>query len=143
MSARQILALLVGVAVHGVIQKIRANAAVIEESVSFAGRAIAGDRFPFTLRRDQELQELALRFYHLLAKCQVVLDAGEAGLLFPRPELGYPGADGLGSVVVMAGVYPERAAVRGQLVDIKYHQTMCLEDPFRHDEGEIREMFVI
>ena len=63
--------MLVRIAVHGVIQEIRANAAVIQQRVPFAGRAVAGDRLARALGFDQKFQQRALRLLHLLGKCAV------------------------------------------------------------------------
>ena len=60
MGARQELALLVGVAVHGVVEEIGADAAIIEQRVALARRAVAGDRlaFPPSLIRNSRILRL-------------------------------------------------------------------------------------
>ena len=54
------LALLVRVAVDRVVEEVRADAAVVEQRVALAGRAVAGDRLPARLASMQERQQVAL-----------------------------------------------------------------------------------
>ena len=60
MRARQKFPVLVRIAVHRVVQEIGANAAIVQQGVALAGRAVAGDRFAGPLGVDQEAQILRL-----------------------------------------------------------------------------------
>src|SRR5208282_3038468 len=59
-SSREIFALLVGISVNRVVEKIGAYAAIVEQGIALARRAVAGDRFAAALRLDQKAQQLAL-----------------------------------------------------------------------------------
>ena len=53
--------LLVGTAVHGVVQKIGADTAVVEQGVPFCGGAVRNDALSLLTRIDQEAQKRPLR----------------------------------------------------------------------------------
>jgi hypothetical protein len=65
---------LVRILVDGVVEKIGANPAVIEQRIPFARRAVAADLLAVALGADQEVQQLPLRPLHLLAEFPVGLD---------------------------------------------------------------------
>src|ERR1044071_8917493 len=71
MSAREELALLVRVAIDGVVEEIGADTAIIEQSVTFSGSAIARDAFALASGIDEELEEAALRFLHFFIERRV------------------------------------------------------------------------
>ena len=54
MHARRVKTVLVRVAVHGEIQEIDADAAVIEQRIALAGRAVAAQSSAFILEADQK-----------------------------------------------------------------------------------------
>ena len=78
MHARREAAVLVGIAVDGEVEEVGADAAVVEQRVALARRAVAADRLALVLGRDQERQELALRASHLLGERRVGRNVAEA-----------------------------------------------------------------
>src|SRR2546429_506958 len=64
----QEFSMLVRVSVDSVIEKVAANAAVIEKRVPFAGRTITNDRFLFPFYLNQKIQNFALGFFYLFCK---------------------------------------------------------------------------
>src|SRR4051812_43629804 len=63
-SAGKELALFVWIAVDGVIEEIGADAAIVEQSVSFSGSAIAGDAFALAFGIDKEVEQAAFGLFH-------------------------------------------------------------------------------
>ncbi len=61
-AAGEEAALFIGVTVDGVVEKIAADAAVVEQRVSFAGRAVAGDGLAVSLGLDEERQQGTFHF---------------------------------------------------------------------------------
>ena len=73
-----VFALLVRAPIDGIVEKVGADPAIVEQSVSFARRPVAGNALAFVLERDQKRQEFPLRGLYLLTKASVGLKTVEA-----------------------------------------------------------------
>ena len=73
MRAWQIFALLIGVAINSIVQKIGPDAAIVEQSVALARCTITGKGFPAALRLNQEAQQLALGRANTIGKIDISL----------------------------------------------------------------------
>ena len=71
-------ALLVGVAVDGEVEQVRADAAVVEQRVALARRAVAGDPLALAAPLDEELEQAPLRLLDLGREGAVALERVEA-----------------------------------------------------------------
>src|SRR6266566_8544124 len=60
------LSVFVRIAVDGVLEKIGANAAIVQERIALARCAIPGHRSPGTLRVDEKREQPSFRVLHLL-----------------------------------------------------------------------------
>jgi len=89
--AGQIPSLFVRAAIDSVIEKIRANAAIVKQRVAFAGRAITGDGFAGTLGVDQKIQQASLGFDDALAETCVNVELLKSGVDLALPKLGVIG----------------------------------------------------
>ena len=109
----QEVALLVRVAVDRVVEEVGADAAVVEQRVALAGRAVAGDRFPRRLAAIRNSSSLRLVSRTCSRERGVVRRArrGRPRSL-ARAQLRQPVGRRLGVVLRVAGVDPQRAAVR-------------------------------
>ena len=112
MRSGQELALLVGIAVHGVVDEVRANTAVIQKRIAFARRPISDYRFSLSPDTDQEFKKLPLGLLHLLSEIAVCLDSAIPGVIFPLPHFDGAITYGLGAVLVVPAVDSKRSAVR-------------------------------
>src|SRR5262249_56782222 len=110
---------LVRVAVDREIEEIAADAAVVEEGVALAGRAVAGDALSRALRRDEQLEKLALGLPHLFLERGVDGHVAVAEPLLARAQRVHPLADGAARVHGRAHVDAQRAAVGPQLLDVE------------------------
>ena len=84
-ASRQIAVLLMGTPVHGIIQKIRPDPAVIQECVPLGRRAVSDNLFPLILESDEKLQKIAFDRLDLLMETS---DSGQYShtlRLFPSP----------------------------------------------------------
>ena len=75
---RQEAPVLIGVAVDGVFEEIRADAAEVQERVALSRRAIADDSLALAPACDQELEQTPLRLVHLRGERAVTLERVEA-----------------------------------------------------------------
>ena len=73
-------AVLVGIAVDREVEEVGADAAVVEQRVALARRAVAADASCPAPWRDQERQQVALGAAHLLGEARIGLDLEEAAL---------------------------------------------------------------
>ncbi len=73
-------AVLVGVAVDGVVDKVASQAAVIEKRVSLARRAVAGDRLSSFLRIDEKGEGVSLASLDLFVKRTIGFQPPETSL---------------------------------------------------------------
>ena len=67
---RRVLALLVRVPVDRVVEEVRPDAAVVEQRVALAGRAVADDLLALAPQPDQELEQRALRLLDTLGEAR-------------------------------------------------------------------------
>jgi hypothetical protein len=121
---------LVRILVDGVVEKIGANPAVIEQRIPFARRAVADDLLAVALGADQEVQQLPLRPLHLLAEFPVGLDVLQSFADLTILQRDDAVAHRLRVVLSMAAVDPQRAAVRRQLLDVG-----CIRFPLGRSPG--------
>src|SRR4051794_18434406 len=80
MHAGRIAAMLVRVTVHREIEKIRADAAVVQKRVALTGSTVATKPGPLLLAFDQEGQKLTFGLVNLRAKSWVRSNVFKAGL---------------------------------------------------------------
>src|SRR5689334_8319313 len=80
--ARQELALFHRAAVDGVREQVAANAAVVEQRVAFARRAVAHDRLAESFGIEQELHEVVADRRDRTSEADVSVDGVEADALF-------------------------------------------------------------
>src|SRR5919198_2003709 len=140
---RKELALLVRASVHGEVDEVCSDAAVVEKGVAFPRGAVPSDRLPAILRVDKKFQELSLRLFHALTEAGVRVQTRHPGIDLPPPKLLRAIGRRMRGVVGMAGVDPQRAAVRRDLVDIEDRQMVRREDPLGRNEREVREVLVV
>ena len=84
MHARREAAVLVRVAIHGEIEEIRTDPAIVQERVAFSGRSIPTDLLSFVLCRNQKRQQLALGARHLIRKRRIGRNVPVAKLFLQR-----------------------------------------------------------
>src|SRR5204862_1565455 len=95
--------LLMRVAVDRIVDEVRADAAIVEQSVALGGRAVPHNRDIASLAIDEERQQLSLGFAHALGKVSVGLDLRDADRVLLGDQARH--ARGLLTPVVrMAGV---------------------------------------
>ena len=121
----QELALLVRAAVHGVVEEVGADAAVIEQGVPLARGAVTGDRLPFALGLDEEGQQLALRLLDLLLEARRSTPACRSrppppGLSISRTR----SPTGFEVSSRMARIDSQRPAVGGQFLHVEDRQAV-------------------
>ena len=104
MGAWQVPAMFVWVAINGIVQKIDADTAIVEQSIALTWRSIAGKRFVAALRLDQEAQQFALSHANPIGESGVSLKPVQAGLTFAVKQLGYGGLCGVAIVIGVARV---------------------------------------
>src|SRR5207249_10581344 len=124
----QEFAVLVGVSVDRVIEKVAADTAVIEECIALAGRTITGDRFPFPLHPDQKIQNLALGLFYLFCERKVGFQPCEASFLFSFRQLLGAQCYRTRIVLLMPRINSQRAAMRWQFFDVEDSQAEFREN---------------
>src|SRR5262245_44093884 len=77
-GSRQVLTLLIRIAVDRVVEEIGANTAEVQERVPLPRRAVAGDALAFAAAVDQELEQTPLRLVDLRREREVGLERVEA-----------------------------------------------------------------
>ena len=85
---------LVGIPVDGVVEEVRADAAVVEQRVPLAGRAVADDLLAVTPEPDQQIEQRALRLLHVLGELRIPARIAEPLLVPPAPAAPRPRRDG-------------------------------------------------
>src|SRR5260370_1844876 len=135
-AARQEVALLVRVQVAGVVDEVRADAAVVEKRVALRRRAVANYAQGLLLEVDQEVEDLALVLLDAAAVAEIGVELLESGGALSPAQLACRLGLGLLAVFGMGAVDPQRAAVGGQLLDVVELQPVGLEDAADGQEGE-------
>lgn len=130
-------------AVHGVVEEVGSDAAVVEQGIAFSGGAIGDDGFAFVAGFDEETEEVAFDAVDGGSEAEVVLDAAEAEGFFAGEEFGDGGAGAVRGILGVAGVDAERAAVGGELFDVEEGEAVAGEDVADHAEGEVAEVLVV
>src|SRR6266478_5326243 len=143
MRPRQESAVLVRISVHGVIQEIRADRAVIQQSIALPRRSISRDLFPIAFRGNQKLQQLPLRFLHLLRKTRIPLQARGSGRFFSRTQLPDSLLHRFRWIFFMPSVDPQRSSMRWQFLNVEERDSMRCEDLLRRHKRKVGKMFVI
>src|SRR5208282_1127323 len=123
-GARQESSVLVRIAIHCEIHKIRADAAVIQERISFSRSPVADDFLAVSLRMNQELEQLTLRFLNIFFKSCITLDTVQAGVLFALQERMHGGRNRFAVVLGMTGINPQRSAMTRQFLHVKKRKTV-------------------
>jgi len=118
-SAWQILPLLVGVTVHSVVEKIRADSAIIQQGIALARRAVADERFAAVLCLDQKAQQLALGCANTFGEIGIGFQPVQAGLPLAEHQLGNSSQARMGRIAGVAGIDAQRAAVCPELLDVE------------------------
>ena len=127
--ARREAAVLVGVAVDREVEEVGADAAVVEQRVALAGRAVAADPLALLLGRDQERQQLALGALHLLGEARVGRRARAKPSSRSRASSSPTRGDRPVRGVGVREIDAQRAAVRRQLLDVEQLQTVARGEP--------------
>src|SRR4030095_14459100 len=99
-GAGRVRVLFVRAAIDGVIDKIGANAAVIEQRVALPGRSVSGHRLALAARVDQERQNGTLGLLHLFVEGPVDVGTRDAPLLFAALEIDDAGVAGTSTRVM-------------------------------------------
>src|SRR5687768_5998459 len=82
----QKMTLLMGASINGVIDKVGADPAVIEQGIALRRSPVTDDGSSLVLCRDQEVQKFALRMFYLLTEGNVRCQIGNSRRLFSRGE---------------------------------------------------------
>src|SRR4030095_13301104 len=142
MSSGQKVALLVGVSVNCVIDKVCPNAAVVEKRIALGRSPVAGYRLAFLLRLNEEFQQTTFRLLDFFRKRDVGVKPVNPKQCFLLDKL----IDGrhhlFRRIPSVTCVNPQRASMRGQLVDIKNFQALLSKNPFDGHKGKIGEMLM-
>ena len=85
MHSRRVAAVLVWIAVNSEVEEVSADAAVVEQSIAFAGGAISANLGALLLALNQEGQELALGAMNLCREPRIVLDVLKSDLRVRAP----------------------------------------------------------
>src|SRR3954451_3400408 len=86
--ARRVAAMLVGIAVHGEIEEVRSNTAVVEQGIAFAGRAIGAYLGTFILALNEKREDLPFGAMNLCGELAIGPEILKANLKFPGNECG-------------------------------------------------------
>ena len=136
------LPVLVRVPIDGVVEKIGADAAVVEQGISLTRGAIAHDLFPGAPELDQKLEQRALRLLHVRREPVVALCVVNSALLLAREHvrhrLGLPAW-----VSGMRDIHSEGAAVTRQFVDVDDLQAVRAHHGGDGAQGEVGEVLVV
>ena len=99
--------------------------------------------FAGALRLDQEFQKLALGFPHSRFEVRVVTEGGNPSIGLPFAESKKAVRDFLGRVFGVTRINAYRAAMSGELFDVKDREAMRGENTFHRVQREIREVLVV
>src|SRR5690606_19580039 len=135
--------LLVRVPIYGEIEKVGADAAIVQQRIPLAGRAVPDDRLAGLLGFDKKGKQFAFRSLHLLREALVLLHVGKTFRHLPRSQGFRSRAYGPGIVCRMAGIDAQRTAVSGDFLHVEEREPVCLEDLLDGKEGKVAEVLVI
>ena len=68
MRTRQVFVMFLGITIHGVVDEVSSNTAIIQKRIRLTRCAIPYDLLAFPLGLNQEFEELTFRFAHLFSK---------------------------------------------------------------------------
>jgi hypothetical protein len=122
------LALLVGIAVDGVVEEVRADAAVVEQRVALARRAVAAIVLPARFASIRNSRSRAWSPWTCSSNAAYVSSRAKPAAFSRSAARPRAGRRGFGAVLGVAGVDPQRAAVRGQLLDVEQREAVGGED---------------
>ena len=88
-------ALLVWIAVHGVVDEICSNAAVVQECIALAGSTVSGHALTLAPRPYKKIQKRPLGLLYLFAKGRVSFHAINPKGKFTLAKISHALADGL------------------------------------------------
>src|SRR6267143_1658274 len=137
------LALLIRIAINGIVNKIAAYAAIVQQRIAFPRRPVPNDRFPLPFDFNQEFEQLSLCLSYLLSKCSVGVEAFNARSFFSLHKLAVSFRQVMGLILCMMTIDTERSPVRWEFFHIKQSQPVCRKDSFRAHQREVEEMLVI
>ena len=126
--ARREAAVLVGVAVDGEVEEVGADAAVVEQRVALARRAVAArSRLPCSLRGDQEREQLALGRVAPARRSARRCSMSSKPLALSRAaQLAHARRDRPCAELGVREIDAQRAAVRRELLDVEERQAVPL-----------------
>src|SRR5262245_42627760 len=142
-APRQVVALLVRAPVHGVVDEIRPDPAVVEKRVPLPGRSVRRDALAGAARVDQEVEELALRLVDPLGEPRVVLEAAHPGGLLADAQGVDRGPGGQLAALGVASVDAQRSAVGRKLLDVEEDESVAGEDLLDGAEAQVRAVLVV
>src|SRR5450755_3183186 len=104
MRARSELTVLVRIAVHRVVDKIRSHSAVVQQRIAFAGSAVSNNGFALPLGLDQALQKLALGVLDLFRERAIAVEIRQPRRFLSRLQFQHPRGYRLGVVLTVASI---------------------------------------
>ena len=135
--------MLVRVAVDGVGEQVGPDAAVVEQRVALARRAVADDRLPGAAALEQELEQVVADRATVRGEPGVTLDGVQPGRLLGGEHVARPRSDGsprdLGGRAHSASEPPWRR----QLLDVDDAQVGGGERPLRRQQREVLVVLVV
>src|SRR6266705_75388 len=137
------LALLVGVGVDGEVEKVGSDAAVVQQRVAFAGRAVADYFLATLLGVDQERQQFPLGRLDLLVEAAIALQRQKSVVDLPLAQLANAPGYRQRGIFTMTTVDAQRTAVRRQFLDVKKRDAVVRKDPFDRHERQVAEVLVV
>src|ERR1700757_138824 len=123
MHSRRIEPVLVWVAVHGEIEKVGSDAAVVKQRVALTGGAITADSFSLLLGCDEERKQFSLCLLDLFGNRSVASEAAQAEPVLQLDEIEYAPARLMKRFLVRK-IDAQRPAMRGKLFDIEETKTV-------------------
>src|SRR5262249_10318334 len=116
------LALLIRIAIDGIVNKIAAHAAIVQQRIAFSWSPIPYDRFSLPLGFNQEFEQLSFGLFNLLSKCGVSVKAFNARGFFSLYKLAVSFRHPMRLILLMMTIDTERSAVCWELFHIKQRQ---------------------
>ena len=126
------------------VEQVGADAAVVEQRVALAGRAVAGDPLALAPPGDQELEQAPLGLLDLRGEREVRLERVEAERALARDEVVHALLDRPGAGRPALRVEPQRAAVRLELARRRRARGRgAAKHALRGQEREVLEVLVV